>query len=280
MNTKFFDIFMSRVNNYRHDIELVDVINISIIKGKLSSVESDKCFDDVECEQHPTLIGLENCDRSRLQAIRHLKATIYTAFIKKLYEELVIYLNSLLRSAAIKGKRDGLGTERIVGDLNISMSVRQILEAGTWENIAREAADQIFRNIEREKSTALLIDKINKKLALNISDLTVKQALPFLEMRHVLVHANGIADKKYQKDYPDIPIDSNGKIQLNYSLILEARAAVWNLVKNIDKKVVRAGWISSEDLNKINQSMPSENIVVSVENDHSTDPHSNLAETF
>ena len=71
----------------------------------------------------------------------------------------------------------------------------------------------------------------------------IDEALPYLEVRHKLVHTNGKADEDFSRRFPQIVIDKKGKIDLDFSLVIGARKAIVSLVKAYDIEAEKAGYI-------------------------------------
>jgi hypothetical protein len=116
------------------------------------------------------------------------------------------------------------------------------------KKIIERISTSIFRQLENEKSTKSLIEKMDKKLGLNIGEEIIHAALPYLEIRHKLVHGQGKADKEFCERYPFIGAEEDKTIELEYSLIDNARKAIITLVKEFDKKIVANGLVETTDL--------------------------------
>ena len=240
MKSKFYVTFLNHITNFESDIELVDVLNISITKNRLNDQSSDKMLFDINETQHPVLANKMNNDKNRILSVRHLKATLYISIIKELYEETTLYLRHILQTAAINGFNPG----RLVGENNnITFTANEILSTSNWEQIAERVADTIFKRLEEERSTLTLIKKMDKKLGLDIPDTTINRALPYLQIRHYLVHADGFVDDDFKKKYPNISVNSDNKIELNFEIVMEAKKAINNLVRVIDRHCIKKGFI-------------------------------------
>ena len=94
----------------------------------------------------------------------------------------------------------------------------------------------------------LSIEKMDKKLGLNIGDEIIHAALPYLEIRHLLVHGQGKADADFCTKYPFIGAEEGKLIELEHSLINNARNAIITLVKEFDKKIVANGLVETTEL--------------------------------
>ncbi|MBK7959123.1 MAG: hypothetical protein IPK03_14150 [Bacteroidetes bacterium] len=89
---------------------------------------------------------------------------------------------------------------------------------------------------------------MDKKLGLSIKVEIIHAALPYLEIRHLLVHGQGKADKEFCENFPLFLAEEGKLINLKYSLINNAREAIITLVKEFDKKITANGLIDRSEL--------------------------------
>ena len=244
MKTKFLVKFLNNSAHMDADLELIDIIQVAIGHNRLNSTGSSHIFDYVEPQKHQKLSSRANSDHSRRLAASHLKTTMRSAFIKSLYESTTIYFQDILKAATNKG----LDVDRLVGEHSINISSKDLIRIGSYERIIERISSSIFRQLENEKSTKVLIEKMDKKLGLNIGDEIIHAALPYLEIRHLLVHGQGKADADFCTKYPFIGAEEGKLIELEHSLINNARNAIITLVKEFDKKIVANGLVETTEL--------------------------------
>ena len=244
MKTKHYAKFLSRAAHLEADIELVDVIKISSNSGKLHTHGNALLFDDISAQQHPRLAARANSGTARRNALNHLKATLGASYIKDTYEDLYMYLQAILYGAA----RKGLDPARLIGEHKVTVEANDLLKAGSWPNVVQIVTNSIFRRLENEKSTKDLIQKIDAKLNLGIPAAVLHAALPYLEMRHLLIHADGIADQKFCNDFPAVGATVGAKIDIGYGTVTQARTAILDLVKEIDDRVIANDLLPATDL--------------------------------
>ena len=180
-------------------------------------------------------------------AVNHLKSSFYGGCIKDIYEYLTMYFQDILKAAAQKG----LDPDRLVGEHNTSFSANDLLACKSHDAVIGLVTRSIFRSLENEKSTKKIIQKINKKLNLEIDEALINAAMPYLELRHLLVHADGYIDDKFVESYPNFEPDivkKNSKIKLKYHIVDGAKCAISNLVKEYDKKLIEKSLVLSSDI--------------------------------
>lgn len=234
MKTKFHVRFFNRAAHLDADIELADVLKISIGHGALHTNGGQHIFDSVNPQQHPRLAARVNSQQSRRTAANHLKSTLCSSFLKDIYEDLTQYLQEVLEAAA----RNGLDPNRLIGEHKVSFEANEVLAAGNWTKVVEMVSKSVFRKLEAEKSTKSLLQKINTKLNLGVRTTTIDAALPYFELRHLLVHADGKADQTFCAAFPAFNAVVGQKIQLEFAILQDARVAIFALVNEFDKKVI------------------------------------------
>jgi hypothetical protein len=246
MKTKFRSRFLSRMANFDADVELADILKIAIHRGALSGAGGPYIFDSVNERQHPRLAARAATTPNRKRAANHLKATLAAAYLKDIYEDLTEYFVFLLRAAAI----NGLDPNRLIGEHKVSFDANDILKAGSWPGVVELVSRSVFRKLEGERSTRDLLQKLNSKLDLGVRQETIDASLPYLELRHLLVHADGVADSTFCRSYPTIPATPGTKVEITYDLLLAAKESVVKLVVEFDRKVVSKGVVHADCLQR------------------------------
>ncbi len=233
MRTKAFHAFESKINYFDDDIELIDVLRLGIIAGELTEQGTNNVLKKVDPDKHSHLSRRQNSDGSRKLIIEHLRTTVYSAYIKDVYEEVTDYLRTILEQAADKGFDAG----RLIGEHNFKIDAKDVLEAGGWEYVTQKIADSVFQALESEKSTLKLLEKVSNKLGLGVDKGLISAALPYLEVRHLLVHTDGKASDEYKQKYPAIRL-KNDRVFINYVFLTRMRTAVKAMMEDFDKKVI------------------------------------------
>lgn len=244
MKSKQFHRFLNRLAQYEADIEIADVIQISSYQGKLHTPGSGLVFDAVDKAKHPRLAVRSDTAYSRKMIIRHLKTTVFSSFIKDLYEDLAAYLQGILFAAA----KNSFDPNRLIGEHKLSLDANELLQAGNWPAVVKMVTDSVFRKLENERTTKDLIVKIDVKLKLGINQALIEAALPYLEMRHLLVHADGVADKAFCDKFHQFALTPGSKIRVDYKNAQDARKHICALAAAIDRKIVQHGILPTSEM--------------------------------
>jgi hypothetical protein len=234
MKSKYLVKFLSRAAHFEADIELADVLAIASASGALSAAGGEHIFDSVNKEQHPRLAARKSNDHNRRLAVRHLKATLCASYIKDLYEDFGEYMQNILEAAA----KNGFNPNRIIGSHKINVEASELLTAGNWDGVVHMVAKSIFRKLEDERNTKALIQAMDSKLGLGLDQAILDAALPYFELRHLLVHHDGIADADFCQRFPTFPATAGEKMSVEFTVVKLAQTTVTKFAKAFDAKVL------------------------------------------
>lgn len=118
-----------------------------------------------------------------------------------------------------------------------AISCEDILKIGCYDSLIDEISRRLYRSLENERSDVKLLSKIIKTTHINIDETLKKNALLYLEIRHLIIHNNSMADEKFLK-MPNVNLvkvnSQNKKICLNYDITNRAITEVFKLCKTLD----------------------------------------------
>jgi len=245
MKTKYFVRFLNRVAHYDADLELVDVLAIAVKVGRMHQPgQNEPLFFGLRPWKHPRLTNRASSDYNRKLAVAHLKKTLCAAFVKDLYEDVAAYMTDLLAGAS----RNGLAPDRLVGEHKVTFEANDVLKCRDHDEVIGLVAKQIFRRIEGERNTTGMLASFDKKLGLGVDDAVMKEALPFLELRHLLVHADGVADEVFCARFPGFRGVPGEQLHVTYPVVVAARDKVLALVGHYDERAVAKNVVAAADL--------------------------------
>ena len=95
----------------------------------------------MEGSENLSLSRYKVCDDIRLLVLHHLKSTVYSAYIKELYEEFTMYLKGVMQDIYLTAK---ISPDRIVGEHRMTLSANDILKYAADGTIAAVVIDSIF----------------------------------------------------------------------------------------------------------------------------------------
>ena len=237
--SKYALVFQNRLLSFDQDIELIDII-CRAQKADDFLKDDNLLFSYLDDKKHPALNTRKANTTSRGIVINHLKATVYSSYIKDIYEELTAYIKSFLYEAALKAK-DPCTAKRLLGDQKITINAADALTYNTLDDLIMMIAESIIQGLEHERSTKELVRKICSKTSITIDDKKLEEALPFLELRHKLVHTDGKVDSEFKNKFPQFTYDKDDYITLNHKTILAAKSKITSLVLAIDKEAIKIG---------------------------------------
>lgn len=227
-HSKPYISFINKTLHFNDDIELIDILGKKI---KEENGRSDKILECFDKNKHPSISRYKICDANRDILFRHLRSTMYAAYVKDMYEEVTLYLKSIILEAYENGMDK---PERIVGNHKVSMSATEILKELREGGLAKKVIDEIFQSLENERSTISLISKTCDKIGITIEKKLIEQAVYYLEIRHKLVHTDGHAEKNFRETHLELKYTTSGYIDLTYQTLLNMRTAIEDLIQAID----------------------------------------------
>lgn len=234
--------FLNRVAHFDADVELADVFKSALKNGALAS--ADQLIEGVDHKRHPRLAARQASQHNREIAIGHLNNTLRCSFIKDIYEDFAAYLADILKGCA----KNGLDPKRIIGEHKFAVEANELLALGNWNAVVSFVSDTLFRKLENEQSTLKLITAIDAKLALKLDPKTRDAALPYLELRHILVHRDGYVDAEFCKKFPHFNLKPGSVLEVKYKVVNDAKKTIVALVAHIDSKVIAAHLLDNSDV--------------------------------
>ena len=93
-----------------------------------------------------------------------------------------------------------------------------------------------------------MLEKIDAKLNLGADKAKGDAAMPYFDMRHLLVHADGLVDAAFCAAYPGFRETAGKRLSLTVLRIRRARTTVEALIKEYDDRIVLNGVVSPTDL--------------------------------
>lgn len=237
--TKAYHAFITKINYFYYDIEFVDVIK--------RTNPNDCIFKNITRQNHPVLSNRDNTsDLGRGQIINHLENTIYSSFVKDVYEEVMLYFKTIMQYVIERG---GIKPEIILAGDKMEITYKDVLKKGSWNKIIEHIAKNLVRKVEKRKDTSYILNEIPKRLGIEVSKDKINEVMPFLEVRHLLVHNDGKMDDKFKSSYPNMfASKQNDRINIDFAFIKDFKNKTINLIKLYDNELVLKQLISEKDI--------------------------------
>ena len=240
--------FTCQMDFHKSDVELIDslcsrkAIEKLITDGiqdKYKYLQQDSRLKDVESAYSP---------------VQHLKGFMYASLIKQFHDYVMEYFRTVL---ALIAKNPNKGTVLLqlrsacngkgCKSPDFSFSEEEILNASDVFQLKELFAKRILRGLEQKRDSLDLIQALYKMLGKSITK-AVDDAMPYLEMRHLLVHNGGKYDQKFVDKYGEHfeGVKNGAGIILNFEKMKSAAKRLRALVREVDKFVVEGKFIRDE----------------------------------
>lgn len=105
--------FINKMSHFNADLDFIDILSKLIENGYYSNEE--ELFPGSSDEKYTTLSGYKVGNHNRRIVVNHLKSTLYTTYIKDLYEEFSLYLKDIMKEVYSNAK---VTPERLSGEHN------------------------------------------------------------------------------------------------------------------------------------------------------------------
>ena len=244
ITTKAFHAFQQKMFYFGDDLDLVDFLSGIVQSGKLSKDTDITIFSGLDSAKYSCLARRKNSPGSRTLLMTHLKQSIYASYIKDVYEEVSEYLRMILTNYF----SCNINCPRLIGEHNVSIDAQQLLALGNWDGVCRYVAGQIYQSLENERSTSSLLKKMQKKIGISIPKKTIEEVLPYLEIRHFLVHSDGKMDDNFVAKNPTFSHDEYNFIRLDYNFITEFRSKITHFITEFDAKIIEKNCLNKKFL--------------------------------
>lgn len=173
--------------------------------------------------------------------------TFFTDYMKNITKEMYTKKPFFIIQKAVVNKKDE-------DKENLQMTFAEILRLGSREHIHEEMVNRVFRSIEELRSTTKLLDRILNDTKINISKDMKRDALMYLEMRHLFIHNNGKADNKFATTYGKYfnpEVKANNLLPRKFETFNKALDKISKLVIHIDLELIRTEFLEERKF-KIN----------------------------
>lgn len=235
--------FLNRAARYDGDIEFVDVIYAAVLSDHLTPDDGVPLFTGVDAGRHPRLAGQKPTSDNRVHVAGHLRRSVYASYIKDLYEDFAEYLMEII-SVARKGSKP---TDISRGH-KVTLEAGEILDCDSLEEVLELVTGSFFDRLEQMSNTKRILQLLDDGLGLDLDAGLLAAAQPYVELRHLLVHADGVASPAFCAEFPDFRAFPDETIKVTDATVRDARSAVTALVQHIDSKAVAAGLVTTLDM--------------------------------
>jgi len=241
--------YRNRVEDLERHLEVVDA-SLALLGSIETTSESDPIAQVIgsNTKKYPRL----NEPFSRVAAVvAHARYNNSSMAVAQLYGFMSEYMREVLgllyayKPMLVVGKAPALAQLRY----------HEIVSLGSWTALSERIVNDVFRSLEEERSTKTLIRKVIAKTGADVPSGVLKDAIVFLEMRHLIVHKQGMIDdqfaKAFSKDASRLTglkkelFEKDQKLPLRYVLTRAAIQRVGLLVARIDGELLREGVVQA-----------------------------------
>lgn len=240
-STKSLQIFEGKLRDLKRHTQLIDLsLTIAFKQCKQQENETKKMARILGAPSNSHLqLNIPNTAKENSRVFAFSRNKLNEQAIIELYRLFTDYISNIIAEIFKKTPNKLLGT--LTDKSEKSLNFHEIIALGNYDNILNEITKRIYRNFENARSTPKLLDKLITTTKIEIPTALKKEALLYLEIRHLIIHNNTKTDKKFNtlnaEGKVKIKPQSN-KISMNYKLANDATIAVFKLCKEIDNELI------------------------------------------
>ena len=244
--TKSWQIFDGKMRNLKQHLQLMDLALTQAKKVCDSNKDKEKIIAEALTSKTKQYLQLnipnEAKEINRVVAFSRKKLN-EQAFIE-LYRLFSDYLFNVIRDLSHTAPNKLLQVINTNNDR--ALSFKELIELGNYNAILEKMAQKVYRILENQRSTPKLLEKILSVTNIHLDDEIQKEALLYLQIRHLIIHNNSKADDdfKNQNDSDTVMIKSDSSISFTYSLTNKAITTVFKLCKMLDDKLIEKGIVA------------------------------------
>lgn len=167
--------------------------------------------------------------------VRHAIRRNQELAVQLLYTHLNEYLRSLISEMLQKKSLEVVNKAP-----NSSLHFHEIVHLGSYDAICHRMIDSVFESLTKEKSTKKLIDKILDKTGVIPRPLIFKDAMFYLEIRHLIVHNASRMDKSFVEHHGSRMncAKAGNMLSISIGLARKAITSVRELCQDIDNQLI------------------------------------------
>jgi hypothetical protein len=184
---------------------------------------------------------LNHPSNTHLRVYNYCRSKNVQSAIIELYGYFSEYLRDILHEIYLKDPMHVVGKSAKM--LNLPFS--DLAKISSVQELQSKMVEDVFRSLENERSTIKLIDRILDGTKAQISQAEKSAVLPYLEMRHLIIHNNGLIDSEFEGKYgKKLRLKSGMKIPTVFSNADAAIKEVRKFIGKIDSEFIRMNLVN------------------------------------
>jgi hypothetical protein len=178
--------------------------------------------------------------------INHTRARNSEYAIITLYRYFIEYLRNVLREIYIYKPLVVVGK----APPEYCLSYVEIVKLGSFDAISEKMVTDVFRHLEEKRNTKKFIKNMLAGI-ITVDEATKTNALKYLDMRHLFIHASGIVDQEYINKYgKELSLHVGENLPTTYDNARAAIEAVTLLCQVIDQELIAHGYVEPRELER------------------------------
>jgi hypothetical protein len=242
--------FRSRIQYLNQHSQLVDASLTKTAKYLQKYKPKETFISTALGESTDTHDTLNHPTKETFRIINYSRAKNSEYAIIELYNCFTEYMRNILTEMY---RKEPMKIVQKIAEENKDnkLSFSEIVTLGDYTKISELMVSKVFRKLENERSTSLLLEKILNHTKVKIKDSLKQESLMYLQMRHLFIHNRGLADKLFAEEFKDLTATNPGnKLPTNFNSTSRALETVAKLCETIDLELIKENLVDKRVLTK------------------------------
>lgn len=236
--SKSWQRFEGKIRNLKQYLQLMDLA---------LSISNQNCVSNKDVGTMAEALGASTGTHGQLN-IPNKNIDIRRTFVsarEQLNEQAFVELHCIFSDyiAHVIAEMAHNDPKRLLGilgnDTDRSITFADIVRFGNYDSVIEEMAKRVFRILENLRSTSEMMQKLCKITKIVLPDKLLKDSLVYIEVRHLIIHGDSIADDIFQKKDIDGLIPLKGiKLALKYQVTNKAINTIYELCRTLDNALI------------------------------------------
>lgn len=228
------------LRDLRSDLEAVDS-SLEALELLLASSDGKLVPDAVHNRRFVTMLT-QLSPSERTSRFNRLRRHNHEHVLHVLYAHYVEYLRRLLQSLYQHAPL------QVAGKVPGKVTYHDLIRMGTFDSVEQHIVDSVFRSLQSDRPGKLL-ERIVDHTGIVVDDTLREAAALALDTRHLLVHNAGRVDADFVRRHGTrmpYTVEDGSRLPLSKGYARKAIGSVYELLRDVDTRLVEAKYVSTE----------------------------------
>lgn len=246
IESKSWQRFDGKLRNLKQYLQLMD-LSLTISNKQCNKFKGEKLrINEIlgaKKESHQQL-NIPNQSKDINRTFKTARTILHEQAFIELHCLFSDYISNIIAEFS-KGDPNRLLNDILSQEKDRNLKFSELVKLGSYDAVIKAMSQKIYRVLENLRSSTEMMNKLIAFTKIKIDEELIKKALIYIEVRHLIIHNNSLADEQFilrdQKKL--IPLKKN-KLSLNYDITNRATTTIFELCKKIDEEMINNGFLT------------------------------------